>query len=107
MILTVIALMFAAFFQNVAFTLVSRARNRNNNTYHVIAAICSNAVWFMTFRILVKTEMDWMMFIPYTVATVSGSLFGGKVSMFIEQLIGATCDGHVKPPITVIPNKPG
>jgi hypothetical protein len=93
-------LMALAFAQNVAFSLVSRSRNRDNMTYHVIAAIGSNGVWFLTFRHLVTKSMSFDLFIPYTIGTVAGSVFGVKVSMVIEKILGATSDGHLKKPLT-------
>lgn len=39
--------------------------------------------------------MTLVLLLPYTVGTVAGSLFGVKVAMKIEQLLGATADGHV------------
>jgi hypothetical protein len=82
-----------AFVQNVSFTLVSRARNRNNFNFHLIAAIFSNGVWFATFKYLVIDKgMTVSMFIPYTVGTVLGSLSGSVISMYIEKLLGATSD---------------
>lgn len=85
-------LIILAFAQNVAFSLVSRARNRNNWLYHLIAAICSNIIWFATFRVLVINDMTWLLLIPYTVGTVSGSLAGARVSQAIEKVIGAKAD---------------
>jgi len=85
-----IALMLLAFAQNISFTLVSRARNRNNRIYHVLAAIGSNGVWFLTFAMLVKANMELTMFIPYCIGSVSGSLFGAEVAIRIEKAIGAT-----------------
>ncbi len=92
----ILLLMVCAFAQNVTFSLVSRARNRDNFTYHLIAAIGSNGVWFLTFRQLVTAGMTWGLFVPYTIGTVAGSLFGSRVAMLIEKLIGATSDSHVK-----------
>jgi uncharacterized membrane protein YfcA len=40
--------------------------------------------------------MNWLLFIPYTVGTVTGSLCGAKVSMWIEAKIGAVSDSHVR-----------
>ena len=80
----------------MTFSLVSRSRNRSSVTYHVIAAILSNAVWFLTFRYLVTANMTLDLFLPYTVGTVTGSVFGVKVSMAIERWLGATSDGHLK-----------
>ena len=88
-------IIFLAFAQNVAFSLVSRSRNRDNMTYHIVASIASNAVWFLTFRELVTANMTLAILPAYTVGTVAGSVFGVKVSMRIEQLIGATSDSHI------------
>ena len=82
-------LMALAYAQNVTFSLVSRARNRDNMTYHAIAAIGSNFVWFCTFRQLVVADMSWLLLLPYTIGTVAGSLTGAKVSMYIELAINA------------------
>ena len=85
-----------AYAQNVSFSIVSRSRNRDNITFHLIAAVFSNGVWFLTFRQLILADMTLVLFIPYTVGTVAGSITGVKMSMFIERLLGATSDGHLK-----------
>lgn len=87
-----IAILLLAFAQNISFTIVSRSRNRNNFTYHLIAAVLSNGVWFATFRYLVTAEMSWWLFVPYTIGTVSGSLTGARISMIVERWIGAKSD---------------
>jgi hypothetical protein len=84
-----------AFIQNVSFSVVSRSRNRDNVTYHLIAAVFSNTIWFMTMRQLVQADMTFLLFIPYTVGTVSGSLSGVKVSMLIEKWLNARSDSHL------------
>ena len=81
-----------AFAQNISFSIVSRARNRNNFTYHMVASVFSNGVWFATFRQLIQADMTWLFFVPYTLGTVCGSLTGAKISMFIEKLLGARAD---------------
>lgn len=95
MILGIITIMLLAFVQNVSFSIVSRSRNRDNMTYHLIAAIFSNGIWFLTFRQLVTADMSFALFVPYTIGTVSGSLVGQKISMWIERLLGASSDGHL------------
>lgn len=85
-----------AFAQNVSFSIVSRSRNRNSLTYHLFAATASNTVWFLTFRQLVQADMTFVLFVPYTIGTVAGSLTGVKISMWIERLIGAESDAHLK-----------
>ena len=89
-------MMLVSFFQNISFAMVSRARNRDSIAYHMVAAWFSNAVWFATLSYLVYFGMSWALFVPYTCGTVAGSLTGVKISMFIEKLLGATSDSHIK-----------
>ena len=96
MILQMVTLMLLAFAQSISFSIVSRSRNRNNITYHVIASIFSNGIWFLTFRSLVLNEMNFMLFIPYTVGTVGGSVTGVKISQWIEKILHAESDSHLK-----------
>lgn len=84
-----------AFLQNVSFSMVSRARNRDNQSYHIIAAIGSNTIWFLTFRELILADMPWNLLPFYMAGTVSGSVWGAKFSMWIERKLGATADGHL------------
>lgn len=93
---TILTILFLAYFQNVSFTIVSRSRNRSSFRYHMIASVFSNGIWFLTFRQLILSEMSWLLFVPYTLGTVAGSLSGAKVSMLIEKKIGADSDGHLK-----------
>lgn len=58
--------------------------------------VLPNAVFFLTFRYLVVSNMTWDLFVPYTAGTVAGSVFGVKISMVIERLIGAKSDSHIK-----------
>lgn len=92
MALTILLLAFA---QNVSFTIVSRSRNRSSFRYHMLASVFSNGIWFLTFRQLILAEMTYVLFIPYTLGTVAGSLCGAKVSMWIERRIGARSDSHI------------
>jgi len=92
MLIQLITVLVLAYVQNISFTIVSRSRNRSSMTYHAIASVFSNAIWFLTFRELIKADMNLLLFIPYTIGTVSGSLTGARISMFIEKLIGAKAD---------------
>lgn len=87
--MTWITILALAFVQNISFTMVSRSRNRSNMTYHAICSVFSNGIWFLTMHQLVVTDLSFWLLAPYVVGTVSGSLFGAKVSMKIEGLIGA------------------
>ncbi len=84
-----------SFVQNVSFSMVSRSRNRDNINYHIIASFFSNTLWFLTLRQLVLAELTVWLFIPYAIGTVTGSVFGVKISMRIEKWLGATADGHI------------
>jgi hypothetical protein len=95
-IISLTTLLLLAFAQNVSFSIVSRSRNRNNILYHLVAAIFSNGVWFLTFRSLLINNMNFIFFIPYCIGTVSGSIVGVKISMWIERLLHAESDSHLK-----------
>ena len=84
-----------AFIQNVSFSIVSRSRNRDNISYHIIASVFSNTLWFITMRELVISNMNFYLFIPYTIGTVIGSVFGVKISMKIEKALNAASDTHL------------
>lgn len=85
-----------AFVQNTSFSMVSRSRNRDDMSYHAIASLLSNTLWFLTMRELFKQDLDIYLFAPYALGTISGSIFGVKISMRIEKFLGATADGHMK-----------
>ena len=94
-IIAMLTILFLAFIQNISFSIVSRSRNRNNMRYHLIAAFFSNTIWFITFRQLVKADMTLLFFAPYCFGTMLGSVFGVKISMWIESKLGAAADGHL------------
>src|SRR2546422_8348103 len=97
-ILAVLVMMILAFAQNVSFSVVSRSRNRNSISYHRIAAVFSNGVWFITSKYLIVSQhMSWLLFVPYTAATVYGSTTGQQISMWIERKLGLTADSHLIP----------
>ena len=95
MLLKIIIILGLAFIQNISFSIVSRSRNRDNIRYHIIAASLSNTIWFLTFRQLILSDMNYVLLLPYMIGTVAGSVFGVKISMRIEKWLGATADGHV------------
>lgn len=91
-----ITLIGLAFVQNTSFSMVSRSRNRDNMNYHAIASLLSNTLWFLTMRELFKQDLDIYLFAPYALGTISGSIFGVRISMFLEKWLGASADGHLK-----------
>lgn len=76
--------------------MVSRSRNRDNMQYHILSAIFSNGISFLTLRELILQEISLGLFIPYTLGTVLGSVLGVKISMFIEKRLDASSDGHLR-----------
>lgn len=96
MINEILIILAFAFLQSVSYSLTSRSRNRDNATYHVIAALLANAIWFCTFKKLTEMKMEWFLIVPYTFGTVAGSLIGTKISMSIERWLGAASDSHLK-----------
>lgn len=97
----ILSIIILAFVQNTSFSLVSRSRNRDNMRYHIIASLLSNTLWFMTFKQLILTDMAWYMLPGYALGTISGSVFGVKISMRIERWLGAASDSHLKVKPTV------
>src|SRR3989338_4856405 len=79
----------AALLQTSAFTVISRARQRNHELYIEWASIFSNGIWFVTFNILVVNELAGYLLIPFLVGTGIGSLWGQAFAMSIEKQIGA------------------
>jgi hypothetical protein len=98
--LVLLLILVLAFVQNISFSLVSRARNRDNMWYHATAAVLSNGVWFLTFNRLIEMGMSFSLFIPYCAGTVAGSLTGARISIWIEKAIGARADAPRPAPIT-------
>lgn len=95
MIVQLLKILVLAFIQNVSFSIVSRSRNRDNMTYHIIASLFSNSIWFLTFRELIIGEMNFVLFVPYVVGTIFGSVYGVKISMKIEKWLNARSDSHL------------
>ena len=80
----------AALLQTSAFTVVSRARQRNHVLYLEWASVFSNGIWFITLNILVVHHLALYLWIPYLVGTGIGSLWGQAIAMRLEAEIGAT-----------------
>ena len=81
--------------QNISFTLVSRARNRDNNDYHAIASVFSNGIYFLVFKQLYDADFALPVLAFYVLGTITGSVVGVKISMFIEKMLGASADAHL------------
>jgi hypothetical protein len=86
----------ATVLQASAFTVVSRARQRNHELYIEWSSVFSNGIWFMTLNLLVVNEMASYLIIPYVVGMGIGSLWGQNIAIHLESEIGATMDGVLK-----------
>lgn len=78
---------FAAF-QYIGFTLLSRARNRNNRTYEAYTSIMSNGGWLASFGKLTQHEWGMPLFLPYIIGTMLGGNIGIGIAMHIERRFG-------------------
>lgn len=88
-VLTYMKLSAMFFFQNLVFTTVSRARNRDKMWWGWIASIGSNGIWIFVIRELIKNFEDPVVIGLYIFMTAGGSTFGMWANMKIEKLIGA------------------
>lgn len=88
----------AAFFQNMAFTAVSRSRNSGDPNYHRWCAYASNSIWFITHFLILKQvwnvletglqESWWKLLIigaVYGLATAEGSVLMMRKLLKIES----------------------
>lgn len=86
-VLNLCLLAVCAFFQNMAFTWVSRSRNSGDPYYHRKAAYCSNGIWFVTHFLVLRQVWEvleddissgwWKLLIlgiVYAIATAEGSV---------------------------------
>lgn len=94
-LLKAFVLIIIAILQNAAFTITSRSRNRDNKVYHIIAAVFSNGIYFLVFKVMMSNDFAVSLMLPYVIGTVTGSVLGMKISMVIEKLIGASADKHL------------
>lgn len=81
-----------AILQYVGFSLISRARARNNRTYEVYAAIMSNGGWLATFGKLNQYEWGMPLFAPYILGVMIGGNLGVAIAMHIERWFGISSD---------------
>ena len=82
----------AALLQTSAFTVVSRARQRNHAQYLEWASVFSNGIWFVTLNILVVNSLASYLWVPFLVGSGIGSLWGQAFAMRLETEISATMD---------------
>ncbi len=82
-------LLVVSLWQAVSFTMVSRARQRNNPQYLAWASVFSNGVWYLCMHYLSQGAITPDKAIPYIAGNAGGSLIGQNLAMKVEQATGA------------------
>lgn len=72
--------------QNASFTWVSRARNSKSLSYHAVASVCSNGIWFLSLGVAVNKVTDAMASGSWTAMALAAAFYTtftvlGSVSM--------------------------
>lgn len=74
--------------QSAAFTWVSRARNSGSVTYHSVASVFSNGVWFISQLFLIgfmaKPDMPLNQLVLYGAVYITGTTLGGTLMHIIS-----------------------
>ncbi len=86
----VVLLMSLSFLSNVSYSCVSRSAVRNSALYHAVALLVSNVAFYSVLYRLKTDNLNIQLFIPYTVATVFGSISGALLSSRVEDYFGIT-----------------
>lgn len=78
--------------QSVAFTVFSRARNRNHIGYQIAASVVSNICYLVTFQALTMSQLVGFTCAAYVAGASAGSFVGASISRWIEQKLDARSD---------------
>lgn len=79
--------------QNAAFTWVSRARNSGSLSYHAVAAVCSNGIWFASNIILIGVVAKFLndasapnsLMVIYGVIYIAGTVTGSVLMHYVSM----------------------
>ena len=88
--------------QNGAYALKTRLGNRNHVGWAAVAAIVAALSFIVQWSYLLHYtaeggSMPLALAVPYTVATVVGSVFGANISMWFEKVWGIEAEKNQKP----------
>lgn len=101
--LTSIALVMSlSYLNNACYSVTSRSGTRNSGAFHATVMLCNSLIWFSVLRELFLTNLAMAYFVPYTIATVAGSITGSKLSQRIEEYFGITTDSKAKESATAV-----
>lgn len=95
-------LLLVSAWQAVSFTMVSRARQRNNPQYLAWTSVFSNGVWYLCMHYLAQGAITAEKAVPYIAGNAGGSLIGQNLAMKTEQATGALMDQPSRAPGPVV-----
>jgi len=84
--------MLLAFLQNLSYSMQSRAANRSNNLYHLIATIFATLIFFISLTYLITLKVTYEVLLTYILGTMLGSLYGVSLSAKVEKYLGAVAN---------------
>ena len=89
----ILKLIVISFVLNILWSMMSRARNRSNLTYHAILVILSSVLWVCFMQELMTSDFKTMLY--SCIGSSAGAILGQPISMFVEKKIGASSDEHI------------
>lgn len=82
-----------SFILNVLWSMLGRARNRNNLIYHGVLVFLSNLLWILFMKKLMTSDTESLIY--GSLGGTVGAICGQPLSMFIEKFIKAKSDDHI------------
>lgn len=101
-VITSVVLLILSAWQQMSFTLKSRAGQRNNSLYLSWSSVFSNGVWYITMAPLAMGGITPDKAIPYIIGGAIGSLVGQLAGMRVERATGALASTLPQKPIPTI-----
>lgn len=86
----ILILMALSYLSSASYSMVSRSAVRNSALYHAIAILLSNIFFYSVLHRLKIGNLSLQLLLPYTLATVMGSLTGVRLSMKFEEYFSIT-----------------
>lgn len=78
-----------------SFAVLRLARSSDNYWFHGVTAFAHISVAFLKLAIMIKYQMDWVLFWPITTGSVIGSLAGQYCAREVTDWLKAGFDNHV------------
>jgi hypothetical protein len=71
------------------------ARSTDSYSFHAVTVLIQIGASFLKLALMLKYQMDWVMFLPTTTGSVIGNLLGANFGQYIVERINAKFDIHV------------